>query len=284
MAVNVQKPHEMSALIDTQTRKPRAQLLGAMVRREAGEPAPQRLYFRRSVEPEESAEGGRVSFLEMLGPLDAEQRHEQERQQRRAQAIERRTDFTVELAADPKQPALDQTREREQDANTGNRGPLAKERCGIIEQPQMGELPIERSIARVAVEAHRHRLTVFRRRGDRIAVACAVLRRWHGAIHIIAGRRCRRYATRRWLPHRRGGDLGERKLRAVDGLRSSNQLANSFLADAQPMRDRPIAHPLALQHLDAAQTFPRNPPSTATPTLLATECYHPALRITPLVP
>jgi hypothetical protein len=30
----------MSALIDTQTRKLRAQLLGAMVRREAGEPAP----------------------------------------------------------------------------------------------------------------------------------------------------------------------------------------------------------------------------------------------------
>ena len=45
----------MSALIDTQTRKLRAQLLGAMVRREAGEPAPQRLHFRRSVEPEEAA-------------------------------------------------------------------------------------------------------------------------------------------------------------------------------------------------------------------------------------
>ena len=89
MAVNVQKPHEMSALIDTQTRKLRA-LLGAMVRREADEPAPQRLHFRRSVEPEQAAERGRVSFLEMLGPSDAE-RHEQERQQRRAQAIERRT-------------------------------------------------------------------------------------------------------------------------------------------------------------------------------------------------
>ncbi len=38
----------MSALIDTQTRKLRAQLLGAMVRREAGEPPPQRLHFRRS--------------------------------------------------------------------------------------------------------------------------------------------------------------------------------------------------------------------------------------------
>src|SRR6202521_5699912 len=136
MAVNIQKPDEMSALIDTQTRKLGAQLLGAMVRREAGEPAPQRLHFPRSVEAEESAERGRVSFLEMLGPLDAEQRHEQERQQRRAQAVEGRTDLTVELAADPKQPALNQIRESEQDADAGNRGPLAKARCGIIEQPQ----------------------------------------------------------------------------------------------------------------------------------------------------
>src|SRR3982074_3160912 len=120
MAVNVQNPHEMSALIDTQTRKLRAQLLGAMVRRKAGEPAPQRLHFRRSVEPEESAERGRVSFLEMLGPLDAEQRHEQERQQRRAQAIEGRTDLTVELSAARKQPALDQTRKSEQNPTAGN--------------------------------------------------------------------------------------------------------------------------------------------------------------------
>src|SRR5204862_1792077 len=133
-------------------RKLRTQLLGAMVRREAGEPAPQRLDFRRSVEPEESAERGRVSLLEMFGPLDAEQRHEQERQQRRAQTIEGRTDFTVELAADPKQPALDQTRQSEQHADAGNRGPLAKQRCGIIEQPQMGELPIEAAIPRIAVE------------------------------------------------------------------------------------------------------------------------------------
>ena len=72
MAVDVQEPHEMAALIDTQTRKLRAQLLGAMVCRQAGgEPAPQRLHLRRSVEPEEPAERGGVAFLEMLGPLDA---------------------------------------------------------------------------------------------------------------------------------------------------------------------------------------------------------------------
>ena len=36
MAVNVQKPHEMSALIDAPTRKFRAQMLGTMLRGEAG--------------------------------------------------------------------------------------------------------------------------------------------------------------------------------------------------------------------------------------------------------
>ena len=70
MAVNVQKPHQMSALINPQARKLRAQLLGAMVRRKAGEPAPQRLHFRRAVEAKQSAERGRVAFLEMLGPLN----------------------------------------------------------------------------------------------------------------------------------------------------------------------------------------------------------------------
>src|SRR6202046_4567962 len=97
MALDVQEPHEMSALIDTQTRKLRAQLLGAMVCREAGEPAPQRLHLRRAVEPEEPAERGRVAFLEMLGPLDAQQRHEQKRQERRAQALDCRTDSTSEV-------------------------------------------------------------------------------------------------------------------------------------------------------------------------------------------
>src|SRR5215468_3668729 len=126
VAINVQEPHEMSALTDTHTRKLGAKLLSAMPRGEAREPAPQRLHFRRAVEPEEPAECGRVAFLELLGPLDAEQRHEQERQQRRTQTIEGRTDLTVELATDPKQPALDQTRQSQQHTDTGNRGPLAE--------------------------------------------------------------------------------------------------------------------------------------------------------------
>jgi hypothetical protein len=48
------------------------------VRREGREyeAPPQRLHFRREVEPKESAERGRVSFLKLFGPFDAEQRHE----------------------------------------------------------------------------------------------------------------------------------------------------------------------------------------------------------------
>ena len=68
MAIDVQKPHEMSALIDTQTRKLRAQLLGAMVRGEAGEPAAQRLHFRCSVEPK-VCRSGRVRSLRCSGLL-----------------------------------------------------------------------------------------------------------------------------------------------------------------------------------------------------------------------
>jgi hypothetical protein len=44
-----------------------------MVRRQAGEPAPQRPHFRRAVEPKQLAERGRISFLEMFGPFDARQ-------------------------------------------------------------------------------------------------------------------------------------------------------------------------------------------------------------------
>jgi hypothetical protein len=61
----------MSALIDTPTRKLCTQLNGTMARRQMSDPAPQCLDFRCPVEPENPAERSRVSFLEMLGPLDA---------------------------------------------------------------------------------------------------------------------------------------------------------------------------------------------------------------------
>ena len=74
---------------------------------------------------------------------------------RRAQAIEGRADFTVELATDAQQPAFDQRRDGEQHARAGDLRAVAEERCGIIEQPQIGELPIEAAIACVAIQTQR---------------------------------------------------------------------------------------------------------------------------------
>lgn len=71
MTVNVQESHETSRLIDAPARKLSTQPLGAMLRREAGQPAPQRLHFRRAIEPEKSAERCRVFLLKLFGPLDA---------------------------------------------------------------------------------------------------------------------------------------------------------------------------------------------------------------------
>jgi hypothetical protein len=98
-------------------------------------------------------------------------------------------------------------RESQQDTDAGNRGSVAKQRSGIVEQPKVGELPIKCPIARVAIEAHRQRLIVVHslRRADRL------LHRFHGAILIFTARRGRRHATLRRLP-RLGRERGQRQL------------------------------------------------------------------------
>src|SRR6266404_1973705 len=58
------------------------QLLGVLVCRKAGEPTSQGLDLGRPIEPQESAEGRRVALLEVFGTLDAQQRHQQQCQQR----------------------------------------------------------------------------------------------------------------------------------------------------------------------------------------------------------
>jgi hypothetical protein len=171
------------------------------------------LHFERSVEPKESAERSRVSFPEMLGALDAERR----------QAIDDWADFTVELAADPKWPAFDSAPKSEEGADTRNREVLAKERGGIIAQTQIGKLPIECPIARIAVEAHRHRFTVIRR-GDRLDVVGTVIRRNPERCPLML-------QTVRQSPALTPQSGSRQTLAArCRGLRRSDQLADDILA------------------------------------------------------
>jgi hypothetical protein len=63
-----------------------------------------------------------------------------------------------------------------------HRGPSRKR--GAAPSSNLGKLPIEGLIARIAVEAHRHPFTVITR-GDCFDVG-AVIRRWCGAVWIVA--------------------------------------------------------------------------------------------------
>src|SRR5262249_10158437 len=78
-------------------------------------------------------------------------------------------------------------------------------------------------------------------------------------------------------------DHGKRKLRTLGSRRWSYQLADGVLADSHPVRNRAVAHSLALQHLDSAQTLRRDTPSAATPPSFSSERRHAAVRITLLI-
>jgi hypothetical protein len=72
-------------------------------------------------------------------------------------------------------------------------------------------------------------------------------------------------------------------LRRLGELRRSGQLADGFLADAQTVRDRPVAQALAFQRIDTVQALPGHSSSTAPPTRLLSQGGHPALCIASLI-
>src|ERR1700676_4878848 len=78
---------------------------------DAAELAPEGLDLGCPVQPQQSTQGRWVTLFELLGTLDTQQRHQEQCQQRRAQAVEGRTDFTVELASDLHQSAVHQIRQ-----------------------------------------------------------------------------------------------------------------------------------------------------------------------------
>ena len=87
--------------------------VSAMLGSQTSELAPQGLDLRRPIEPEEPPEGGRVVLLELLGTLDAQQRHQEQCHECGAQSIEGRPDPAVKLACDAQQPAVHQVRHRQ---------------------------------------------------------------------------------------------------------------------------------------------------------------------------
>ncbi|HEU4726355.1 MAG TPA: hypothetical protein VFT22_00630 [Kofleriaceae bacterium] len=120
----------------------------------------QGLHFGRTIEAEQTAELGRRVLLERLEPLDAQQREEHERDDGRAQAVERRADRTVDVARDLDDPAVPDRRQREQHTGAGHALAGAEQRGRIVEQAELGEQPIEPPIGRIAIGRELERLVV----------------------------------------------------------------------------------------------------------------------------
>src|SRR5271169_601704 len=105
-------------------------------------------------------------LLERLGSLDAQEREEQERDDGRAQAVERRADGAVDVARDLDDPAVLDRGEREQHPGAGHALAVAEQRGGVVEQAELGEHPVEPPVGWIPIGRELERLVVGGRSGS----------------------------------------------------------------------------------------------------------------------
>src|SRR5881409_30338 len=97
-------------------------------------------------------------FLEAFGTLDAPERHQEERQDRRAQSVESGADTAVDLTSTLEDPALDEGRHCQEDSCTGHARPRAEKRRRIINEPQVREETIGAAVGGILIQGERQGL------------------------------------------------------------------------------------------------------------------------------
>jgi hypothetical protein len=191
-------------------------------------------------------------LLERLGSLDPQQRHHDERDQRRAQAVERRADRAVHRARLVEEPALEQRGDREQHARPWHAGPVAEHRRGVIEQPEVREQSIDPAIGRVDVS--RDRDLVARRSGQ----VWVRSRRGRGSGFLDGRDHGSGQVWVRTLGHRRQRQrhlLGARRAPS----QTSEQLADRLLGDAHAAGDLAVGAAIRLELRDEPGASPSDP-------------------------
>lgn len=124
--------------------------------------ATQRLDPGGPIEAEEPAELVWRVLRETLRPLDAQQRHEQQRHHRRTPAVERGAEAAVDLAGDHEDVARDHGGQRERGAGTRQAVARSKPRRGVVEEAGIRQETVQPPVGRIGVERHRR---VLRRGG-----------------------------------------------------------------------------------------------------------------------
>ena len=91
-------------------------------------------------------------LLELLGPLDAHQGHQEQGQHRGAQTVEGRGQAAVDLACYAEDAAVLERRQRQQHARADDLRPRAEQRGRVVQQPQGGQDAVRVASRGVAVE------------------------------------------------------------------------------------------------------------------------------------
>jgi len=131
--VDVKETHGVAALRDTVGGERAPEIGGAAEAGQPGELVAQRFDLGRAVEAEDLPELLWRAFLEPLGSPDAQEGHEQQCDQRRAQAVERRPEATVDLAGNLQNAALEQGRQSEQGSQPGQVAAWREHGHGVLE-------------------------------------------------------------------------------------------------------------------------------------------------------
>jgi hypothetical protein len=239
MPVDVEEAHRGPAVGHPAVGQGAAERGGPPRGGQTAELAPHRLDLGRAVEAQDPAEIVRRVLLEPLRALDPEQRHQQQRHERGAEAVERGAEAAVDLPGDGEDPARHQGGQGQQHPRMGHPGPGAEERGGIVQNPQVREQAIHAAVGGIRVERYRGGFVVRDRRGQ---------------VWVPRGRQ-----PRRPVGHRGCGKSGQVWVPAWDAARQQEllrgplvppqvfqELPHGLRGDAQPAGDLPRRQALAL--------------------------------------
>ncbi len=166
VTVHVEEAERGASCGDAALGERAAELGGATEGRQAGELPAQGLDLGRSVQAKNAAQIIGGVFLDVLGTLDAPQRHEQQRNDAGAQAVEGRADAAVHVAGAREDAAGDQCGDRQQHAGARHARAGPEQGCRVVQQAKIGEEPVDLAVGRIRVRRRGQRLVVLQESGQ----------------------------------------------------------------------------------------------------------------------
>src|SRR5712691_10877158 len=143
---SLEEPKQPATFGDTVTGEFAAELLTGLAGCEARQFAPQRLNFRQTIQADDAPKTSRRILFQSLRAGNSQQRQQNVGYQCGPQAIEGRTDRTVNLAGNREHSAFGERRNRQQHSGSGKIVGTCKPGRGVFKQSQRGQKAIHRPV------------------------------------------------------------------------------------------------------------------------------------------